>query len=66
MISKAPDMKNNMFIVPPLKYIDFDVVFKVLLGKKLEKTEEVEKFENPKNRKQPKLNPMFKITQKSH
>ena len=36
MISKAPDMKNNIFIVPPLKYIDFNMVFKVLLGRKVE------------------------------
>ena len=44
MISKAPDMKNNIFILPALQYIDFNVFLKVLVGKN-------QKIENPKNRK---------------
>ena len=61
MISKAPDMKNNIFIVPPLKYIDFNMVFKVLLGRKVEKL-----IEQIGNRNFPKLNPMIKSTQKNY
>ena len=57
MISKAPDMKNNVFIVPPLLYIDFNVVFKVLLGTKVEKFEGFEKTKIPN---------IIKIRDKTH
>ena len=57
MISKAPDMENNIFIVPPLKYIDFNMVFKVLLGKTVEQIEEVEKSRNSKKSKKSKIEP---------
>ena len=32
MISKAPDMENNIFILPAFQYIDFNVFFKVLFA----------------------------------
>ena len=57
MISNAPDMKNNIFILPAFQYIDFDVFFKVLFGKT--------NRNKIKHRKNSKLNPMFKITQKA-